>query len=122
MRTHSARRAAVDPLEELRARLDLCELAIRELQARGAPRDQHDAELRRILADSTQGLAFSASQLLDHAQVATPLARALEDATIQTAAEAVCWLRANKGARDGIVIERRGKRWLATWATSCRLP
>jgi len=108
---------------KLAATVATLEQRIAALEA-ARPRDVLDTELRRLLPVHTRNpetgimLPFRTGDLLCHARDHAPdLYRALQAATIQTAGELGCWLRGQVGTRDGVHIERRGKRWLATWAT-----
>ena len=84
------------------------------------PRDAQDAALRLLLPASTQGLPFTSSALLEDAstQRDPELVAALLAADLVTAADVGCWLRSQRGQRDGVDIRRKGRRWLATY-TSC---
>ena len=100
----------------LEARNEELERRLVALEAR-APRDEQDRELRRVLPYTTQERAFKACDLLRHAadvQAADALRHALAAATIQSTAELGAWLRAQRGTRDGVVIERlRRRQWRA---------
>jgi hypothetical protein len=70
--------------------------------------------LRRILAASTQGLTFTATQLIAHTEVDDVLAGAITGAWLEcTPASIASWLRDHTGTGDGITIARirRGRRW-----------
>lgn len=101
-------------VQELSARVAGLELDVVELRA-AKPRDAADEALRRMLPSATFGLAFSAGELLDRGNLDPALGSALSTATLASAPEVGCWLRAQRGTRDGISIQREaGRRWRAT--------
>jgi hypothetical protein len=97
-------------------RFEVLEARVQQLEA-ARPRDEEDAELRQALARSTKGRLFKASSLLQHTMVDSELKQAIEAACLSTVGEVGCWLRAAAGEREGVQIERVGRRWRATWCT-----
>jgi hypothetical protein len=100
-----------DRLDALESEVASLRQIVAELVVARAPRDEQDRRLRAQLAASTKGLQFSASELIAHARVDRELARALKAADVETPVDAGCWLRSNRGSRDGIAIIRRRRRW-----------
>jgi hypothetical protein len=92
------------------------EAAVAELQA-ARPRDVEDAALRRMLPVATYSLLFTAAELLQRGRLDPELGAALAAATLASAPEVGCWLRAQRGTRDGVRIAREGRRWRCTWCT-----
>jgi hypothetical protein len=73
-----------------------------------------DLALLHVLASSTQALPFRAADLFRHAAVDDELRAALDGAFIDTVASLGCWLRRMAGSREGVTVERRGRRWRVT--------
>lgn len=77
------------------------------------PRDRHDAALRQLLPSATEGLPFSAGQLLVRQGHHPALRAALLAVDLVTTADVGTWLRDHKGCKENVSIERRGRMWLA---------
>ena len=106
----------------LERRLEALELRVHALEAAGRPADTQELELRRVLAERTRGLPFTAGELLAHVSEDAVLRAAMRDAMIDTdpdrgAAAVAYWLRGQRHrAGDGIEVRRgRGRRWRVTY-------
>jgi hypothetical protein len=117
--------ASIDALNEacpdcgqaLAARVAALESAVADLQ-RGLWPEPARA-LRRALAVSTQGLPFTAKELIAHAREDRALALAIKAAYLEFSPACLgAWLRDHRGAGDGIAITRVRRRWVVTLATS----
>jgi hypothetical protein len=84
------------------------------------PRDAQDADLRRVLAERTRALPFTASALLAHARLDSLLAAALTAADVTSTVEIGTWLRLQKGVgADGVEIHRlRRRKWRVTYTSN----
>lgn len=94
------------------ARLAAVEARLALLEFNRPDRDGAAAQIRYALASIwAAGIVFSAQDVIDARAHHAELRRALDAALIDNAAQTGCWLRGHTGLRDGIVIERHGRKW-----------
>lgn len=110
----AAANARIDRLETEVAALREIERRIEALEQSRPDRDRAAADLRFALAQlipDAEGLTLSASDVIDRAESSDELRRAIDAAMIEGAGELGCWLRQHQGIKNGIAIDRRGRRW-----------